>query len=552
MAVGIPEPVFHDEYSYLLATDTFSNGELTNPSPPFPEFFEAPHVLVTPTYQSKYPPAQGLFLALGQRLLGHPIWGVWISCGLFAGALSWMLLSWTSTFWATAITLLTVATLGTTSYWAQSYWGGMVAAAGAALVLGGMRRTLERPTTLSSLLLGVGGVLLANSRPFEGFWVCLPVAAMLGRWFVVSESHTVAQKLRLLVLPAGSVLALGFASTATYNRAVTGNYWQAPYTLHLEQYFHQGVFIFSPLREPFRKPVERLQQFHRRYAKAPARGIQLVTEGAKNLAIRLPVSIGAGFGFLMPTRAGRQHYCGVTLWLALLLLFTKAGSTRTVVLIGLLLALLECAFWLYVPAYPWPLAPFVIAGWIVTFDRERRRNQSAVFIGATILGVSFGQALVSWWSSHYVAPLVPVVLLAVATSIPHATSESNTQDRQNIRLVPAVGLLLIVHLCVLTGLSFAARPARAQNFDDRLVSREDVKRRLLRTGQSHLVFVHYDPSYTIHREWVYNSGDLANSAVIFAHDLGERRNPTLVAAYPGRSVWLLHVSSKGVRLRSYR
>ncbi|HEY2252048.1 MAG TPA: hypothetical protein VGH74_13340, partial [Planctomycetaceae bacterium] len=141
--VGIPVPKVHDEFSYLLAADTFAHGRLTNPTPDCPEFFEAQHILVAPTYMSKYPPGQGLILAAGQVWFGHPIWGVWLSCGLFAASLCWMLQAWTSPRWANITVAFAVISFGISSYWAQSYWGGMLAACGGALLFGGLRRTLR-------------------------------------------------------------------------------------------------------------------------------------------------------------------------------------------------------------------------------------------------------------------------------------------------------------------------------------------------------------------------------------------------------------------------
>src|SRR4051812_19300961 len=152
---GLPIPYVHDEFSYLLSADTLAHGRLTNPSPPVWEPFESEHILVRPSYQSKYQPGQGIFMALGQVIAGKPIWGVWLSAALAAAAIHWALLGWISARWAFLGAMLAVLHPQLLE-WGQRYWGGSVAVLGGALFLGAVGRMLRDAQRRDAIFAGIG------------------------------------------------------------------------------------------------------------------------------------------------------------------------------------------------------------------------------------------------------------------------------------------------------------------------------------------------------------------------------------------------------------
>ncbi len=163
----VPEPRSHDEFSYILAGETFAMGRLTNPTPPLWQFFETEHELSVPTYMSKYPPLQGFVIAAG-ILLGNKWIGILLNFGLMCGAIYWMACGFVPMRWALLTALLPLVHPGIASYWVNSYFGGSVAAVGGALAFGASSRLARKISVGNENWFVVGAAIMANSRPFEG------------------------------------------------------------------------------------------------------------------------------------------------------------------------------------------------------------------------------------------------------------------------------------------------------------------------------------------------------------------------------------------------
>src|SRR5579871_302601 len=235
----IPEPGIHDEFSNLLAADTFAHGRLANPTHPMWVHFESFQIEHKPAYASMYPPGQGLVLAVGE-VLGHPIFGVWIMSALMCGAICWMLQGWLPPGWALFGAALAVIRLATFNYWSNSYMVGALPAAGGALVLGALPRLQRRPRPLDAIVLGVGIAMLVNSRPYEGAVLAATVMAMVAWRFM--QVRTAFWR---VAAPLAVVLVATAAFMGYYNWRVFGSPMTLPYQVNRATYATAGVFLWD-------------------------------------------------------------------------------------------------------------------------------------------------------------------------------------------------------------------------------------------------------------------------------------------------------------------
>lgn len=176
--------------------------------------------------------------ALGQVLFGEPITGVWLSMGLAAAAIAWMLRAWLPPYWALLGAI--IAACRFCPSWGQIYTGGAMAACGGALLLGATQRLRISPRPLHAVVAAAGAAILANTRPYEGLVVAVVCGAVL-----MSSRLAARPALVQIVAPALVVLLPAAAWMGYYNQRVTGDPWLMPYQQHDATYEANPLFLWQ-------------------------------------------------------------------------------------------------------------------------------------------------------------------------------------------------------------------------------------------------------------------------------------------------------------------
>lgn len=252
-------PRVHDEYVHLLAADTFASGRLANPTPPSPEHLETFHVLLEPRYASKYPPAPGWALAVGQWL-GKPVMGVWLATSGAVVALHWMLSGYVAARWAWRVALLFVAMHAAFSVVGQSFLVVGLSILGSALIYGVLPRLGRMVPWVGGCAWASGLGLLANTRPFEGLLAAVPAGIAVAVWMVRGGLvHRMGWIVRWLAV-ALPLLAVVFLAMGFYNQQVTGSWGTLPYIAYERQMSRTPLFLFQSPAEDVPGPQSSLMR----------------------------------------------------------------------------------------------------------------------------------------------------------------------------------------------------------------------------------------------------------------------------------------------------
>jgi hypothetical protein len=498
-----PQPYINDEFSFLLAADTFAHGRLANPPHPMWIHLETFHVIQQPTYASMYPPGQGLVLAFGQVTTGHPFVGVWLSVALLGAVLSWMLQGWLPPAWALLGGLLAGMHFGVFSYWANSYWGGAVAATGGALVLGALPRIKRSQRVGDALLMGLGAAVLANSRPFEGMIFCLPVAAALMVWVVRRPRPPLRVVGGRVVAPIGVVLSLAALATCYYFWRVTGSPIRMPYQVDRSTYAVAPYFMWqSPRPEPvYHHPAMRDFYMHNE--------LDFYTQ------TRTPL------GMLAVIAAKFVH-----IWMFYL---------------GPLLTL-----------------PFVmvIATLPMGFSWRSITRETRFLLAAA--GTYFaGLAIEVFFFPHYAAPLTCVILALLLLALRRLRQwqwHGQPAGRFLARALPLGCAFLLMVRWGAGPLRLPLTPDWPPTWYNEKVVTTDRARMLAQLHASprkQLVFVRFTPRSKSLYDWVYNPADIDQSKVVWAMDMGAARNQELIDYYKDRQVWLAEPDKDSAKWEPY-
>jgi hypothetical protein len=496
----VPLPFVPDDFSFLLSADTFAHGRLANPTPAMWTHFESIHITMQPTYMSMYFPAQGLVLAAGKVLLGHPWLGQLLTCALMSAAICWMLQAWIPATWAFLGGLLAVVHLGLFSYWINTYHAGALPALGGALVLGALPRLIKTAWVRHGVLLAIGIAILALCRPVEGLILCLPVSAALGRWVLFGKNRPAKMVLiRRAVFPVALLVAAA-AWLGYYDYRAFGNPLTLPYTIGRATYAMSPYFIWqAPRLEPnYRHPAMRYY-YEETELKVSAR-----TRSLSGFLLTKILMAGAAV----------QFFTGIALLVPLIML-------RRVLL-----------------------------------DRRIR------FLVLCVLVLMAGMAVQVFLLPHYLAPFTAAFYAIGLQAMRHLRlwkPENRPVGLMLVRLVVTV-CLAMSGMRLFAGplhLALPEYPATDWNFtwygpDHFGTERARVEDGLNRFPGKQLVIVRYSSRHNPFDEWVYNSADIDSAKVVWAREMDTANNAELMRFYRERTVWLVQPDEMPAVVSDYR
>jgi hypothetical protein len=536
----VPQPKVHDEFSYLLAADTFAHGRLANPPHPFWIFFDTFHVIQHPTYASMYPPAQGMALAVG-KLLGQPWIGVLLSVAAMCMAFTWMLQGWVPPEWALVGGVLVWTRFAVFSYWMNSYWGGAMAAAGAALVLGALPRIWDQRRRRDAIVFGLGASILAVSRPVEGAIFFIPFGAAILWWALRLDIPTRVAAMRRIVLPIVAILACAAGFIAFYNWRVTGSPVVFPHFIEQRE-ITTAVFLWQHDKPPIPYANPQFDDFYHNFLPGLYHASWAAAEGQ----------------WWYKSTDFWEFFLGPALSIPFLALPWLLREPRNRLLL-VQVALSAAGIWVVVYYHAHYAAPLMATVFVLMMQCMRALRRLCFFGRA--VGVGLARLIVLFnmlvgpiysahsaisrpgalfeWSHRYSAlalavPLLALLLLRVGLSLakrPVLPWRAGLSAGCELLLI----ITVVLQLCEMQRNLYVEAFPYVDDLSEPF--RKPVETQLAALSGEHLVLVRYSKDHNSGEEYVYNDANIDHAKTVWAREIPGMDLSPLLSYFQNRDVW---------------
>ncbi len=320
--------------------------------------------------------------------------------------------------------------------------------------------------------------MLANSRPYEGFVLSIPVAAAMSVWLF--RSGFSRRTLTRVLIPMIALLAIFAVATGYYYARVTGSPFRLTYQVNRETYATAPYFLWQ---QPRPEPA-----YHHKVMRDFYRWELAQFEENRTLSGALRRSRDKSAGLW-------QFYLGPALSLPLL-------------------------------AFPW-------------IFRDRRMRFPLMALGIFVAGLTPQTWTLPHYFAPATA-LLYLILVQCMRHLRLWRGRHSFEGTAVVRMIVIVICAMFLMRVGAAITHTAVEPAWPRGNLDRAAMIRELSREpgdhlvLVRYQPT------YGVNHDVDHEWVYNQADIDAAKIVWARDMGDSQNLELLRYFHNRHVWMLN------------